>query len=97
MSYFGLVARGHWLDVPNAFLGCLYYTYRILTVNYQYSHSIPLTQLIASCALATTIFLAYQLTLLRELCLLCWTTHLLNVLLWLDAFVRQKRGAVKAE
>ena len=89
MSYFGLVSPGHWLDVPNALLGCLYYTYRIIFgAKYWDTRLIPFTQLIASCALATTIFLAYQLTLLQELCLLCWTTHLINVLLWIDAFVR---------
>jgi uncharacterized membrane protein len=42
-------------------------------------------------AFATTIFLAYQLTfVVKELCIVCWTTHVLNALLWYNVMIGGK-------
>lgn len=79
MSYFGIVAEGHVLDVPNAALGVLYYLYTLLLIS---KMPILVTQIAASAALSSTIFLALKLTQLKELCILCWTTHVINALLW---------------
>lgn len=79
LSFFGLVPEGSFLDVPNAVLGVLYYTWLLLLIDL-----VPeeLTQAIAVAAFGSTVFLAYQLTfVLFELCILCWTTHVINSLL----------------
>lgn len=83
MSYLGIVPSGHFLDVPNALLGAAYYFYRLVL-----DEELPLvfSQLAASGAMAASLFLAYKLTVLEELCILCWTTHVLNLLLFIDAF-----------
>jgi len=80
LSYFGLVERhSHW-DIPNALIGCFYYIYMLALSG---MFPLLLTKTAASMAFLTTIFLAYQLTFtVQELCLVCWTTHVLNALLW---------------
>jgi uncharacterized membrane protein len=35
-------------------------------------------------AMVTSVFLAYKLTTLRELCIVCWTTHAINLYLVLS-------------
>ena len=40
-----------------------------------------ITVILNSCAMSSSIFLAWKLMTLRELCILCFTTHLLNTLL----------------
>eukprot|EP00545_Synedropsis_sp_CCMP1620_P014690 CAMPEP_0119005640 /NCGR_PEP_ID=MMETSP1176-20130426/1845_1 /TAXON_ID=265551 /ORGANISM="Synedropsis recta cf, Strain CCMP1620" /LENGTH=131 /DNA_ID=CAMNT_0006957475 /DNA_START=11 /DNA_END=403 /DNA_ORIENTATION=- len=69
MSYLGIVPEGHLLDVPNAALGALYYTYQLLGRGVFPHH---LTLFAALAAMSSSVFLAYHLTLIRELCLLCW-------------------------
>ena len=80
MSYFGLVPEKSTLDVPNAFLGALYYTYVILYSLGITSSIFPLglTFFANVMAMASSVFLAYKLLVLKKLCLLCWTTHVLN-------------------
>ena len=81
LSYFGLVTEKNIADVPNAFLGALYYTYIILFSAGLTSSIFPLglTFFANSMAMASSVFLAYKLLVLKKLCLLCWTTHVLNL------------------
>jgi uncharacterized membrane protein len=75
LSYFGLVPKEHFLDVPNAALGVVLYTYRLLLEK----TFPPLTKILTVSAFASTVFLAYQLTfVLNDLCLLCWSIHVIN-------------------
>ena len=96
LSYFQIVPNGHLLDVPNAFLGLLYYTTIIimeqLLVKTFYHASLfgKTIILLNSCAMSSSIFLAWKLYTLRELCILCITTHILNTLL-LYHFVKRLR------
>ena len=80
LSFFGLVPEKSMLDVPNAFLGALYYSYVILYSLGITSSFFPLgLTFFANCmAMASSVFLAYKLLVLKKLCLLCWTTHVLN-------------------
>lgn len=80
MSYFGLVEEKSPLDVPNALLGSLYYTYVVLYSTQITSSIFPLglTFFANSLAMSSSVFLAYKLLVLKKLCLLCWTTHVLN-------------------
>jgi uncharacterized membrane protein len=88
LSYFGLVPEGSMLDVPNAALGILFYSWRLLLGNntfkpngFKYGVE-DLTHLITVGAMASSVFLAYQLTfVIVELCVLCWTTHVINSIL----------------
>jgi len=81
LSYFGLVEEKSPLDVPNALLGSLYYTYVVLYSMQITSSIFPLglTFFANSMAMASSVFLAYKLLVLKKLCLLCWTTHVLNL------------------
>lgn len=82
LSLFGIVPSGSALDVPNAALGVVYYTLWLLVLP-----RLPkiLTLVVSSLALASSVFLAVQLLILKELCLLCWTTHVINSRLWFSA------------
>jgi hypothetical protein len=87
ISYFGLVPDDHILNVPNAFLGVLYYTYQLIVRHYM-PHAVTVS--VAMAAMASSLFLAYHLTLLHELCILCWTTHVLNATLLYDTLTTTK-------
>ena len=76
LSYFGIVPEHSILDLPNAALGLIHYMYLLTLQPY-----IPkqITYFMIVMAFASTVFLAYQLTfVLFELCILCWTTHVIN-------------------
>lgn len=75
LSYFGVVPEGSLLDVPNAALGLVYYSYWLFLAK---SVPSPITIFISSMAMASSIFLAIKLVLLGELCILCWSTHVIN-------------------
>ncbi|GAX24682.1 hypothetical protein FisN_4Hh240 [Fistulifera solaris] len=75
LSYFGIVPSGHALDLPNAALGSVFYA-QLLVLRQ------PI-RLFVCAAMMTSIFLAYQLTfVLGDLCILCWSTHIINSILF---------------
>jgi uncharacterized membrane protein len=90
LSYFGIVPDGSTLDLPNAALGLVYYS---LWLTLMPSLPKALKLLIASLAMASSIFLAIQLLILSELCILCWSTHVINARLWWDAYVSFGKAA----
>ena len=76
LSYFGIVPEHSVLDLPNAALGFIHYTF-LLTL--RPVMPMYITYFMIVMAFASTVFLAYQLTfVLFELCILCWTTHVIN-------------------
>ena len=76
LSYFGLVPEHSVLDLPNAALGLMHYIYLLTLRPFAPKY---FTNFMIVMAFASTIFLAYQLTfVLFELCILCWTTHVIN-------------------
>lgn len=76
VSYLGLVKPGHALDWPNAALGVLFYVVHMILAPSKLATAASLL------GLSVSIFLAYQLTfVLKELCVLCFSTHIINVLL----------------
>lgn len=83
LTYFGIVPDGSLFDVPNAALGLTYYTIIFLAEQFlTKTHLVKvLTVCLNSAAMSSSVFLAVKLIQLGELCLLCWTTHLLNTLL----------------
>ena len=81
LSYFSLVPKGSPLDVPNAVLGALYYTFVILYDVKALPLPLGVTFFATCMAMSSSIFLACKLIILKKLCLLCWTTHVLNFLL----------------
>ena len=98
LSYFNVVPNGHMLDVPNAFLGLLYYS-AIFTIE-SFIYHLPsivesmryITFAFNSLAMSSSIYLAWKLIMLQELCILCWTTHLLNTLLLVHYGKRLLKG-----
>lgn len=85
LSYLGLVPKASVLDLPNAALGILHYAYLIFSS----ALSMPktLTSAMVAMSLASSILLAYQLTfVLHDLCVLCWSAHVINAYLFYDHF-----------
>lgn len=79
LSYFGIVPKDHILDVPNALLGALFYLQQLLF------GCIPIFVTLSMC---TSIYLAYQLTfVLGDLCVLCWSTHIINTIVFVKVVV----------
>ncbi len=78
LSYLGIVSKESALNVPNTVLGLIYYGLLLL-----FGASLhPWASLsAASTAMGTSIFLAYTMIVLKELCILCWATHVINSLL----------------
>jgi len=84
LSYFGIVSSGSILDVPNATLGLGYYAIWHMFLLPFFPKQIRL--LVDSLALASSGFLATRLILLSELCVLCWSIHVINARLWWATF-----------
>ncbi len=99
LSYFGIVPEGHILDVPNGLLGMVFYSYTILGYftnkkkafvrnegdTFVLLFAPMMNILISSLAIASSAFLARKLYILRELCVVCVTTHIINMTLWIRA------------
>ena len=94
LSYFHIVPHGHIFDVPNAALGVLYYLltaiYEFILVKWKIPFPFEIIQIASVFAMASSVYLAIILTKLRELCILCWTTHVLNAILIITFFARTK-------
>ncbi len=52
--------------------------------------------MMASLAMSSSVFLAIQLLLLSELCILCWSTHVINARLWWGAYSSFRYRKVKS-
>ena len=59
----------------NSALGLLFYSYWLFLMP-----TLPnvLTIIVSSMAMASSVFLAIKLVILNELCILCWSTHVIN-------------------
>jgi uncharacterized membrane protein len=102
LSYFGIVPEGSALDVPNAALGLSYYSIIFLSESFfAKTDFIKATTVCVNCAaMSSSIFLATKLIQLGELCILCWTTHLLNALLlvyYSRLLMKKDAGRAKAD
>ena len=102
LSYFQLVPPNHILDIPNGILGIIYYTY--MFVRYIIFHddqsSIILRTLftpylnliISTLAMASSLFLGRKLFILKEICVVCMTTHAVNTVLFYRSIMEIIRG-----
>ena len=102
MSFFGLVPEGHVLDVPNGVLGVVFYVYtfvrhflgaktRRATVLFDGS----VNMIIASLAMASSIFLGRKLWIIKELCVVCLSTHVINSTIWTRSLMEMAAGSGK--
>ena len=89
LSYLNIVPPNSTFDLPNGYLGLAYYLVcliraGLLPKNDRFWDS---AQLFASfMSMASSIFLALRLTQLRELCIVCWTTHIINTTLFVKFY-----------
>lgn len=103
LSYFGIVPEGHILDIPNGILGMVFYSYIILGYFNKKRTNVrneggmlillfaPMMNLIiSSLAIASSAFLARKLYILRELCVVCVSTHIINLTVWIRACTRSR-------
>ena len=87
LSFFGIVPEGHILDIPNGYLGIIFYLYTIIRF-YTINKNNPrqpfilfttfMNRFISTMAIASSIFLGRKLYLIRELCVVCVSTHIIN-------------------
>merc|ERR1740121_739747 len=80
LSYFRIVSEGNVLDVPNALLGLIHYTLVLFLENTSSCRN-GVILLLVMIAFSTSVYLAYILTSMNELCILCWSTHFINAVL----------------
>ncbi len=90
LSLFPKVTKGSAFDIPNGILGMLFYTYVLLRCNIMKSSSLFLLDrrinaVICSLALASSIFLARKLYMIKEICIVCLSTHVINTTIFLRA------------
>ena len=90
LSLFPKVTKGSAFDIPNGVLGMLFYTYVLLRCNIMKSSSLFLLDrrinaVICSLALASSIFLARKLYMIKEICIVCLSTHVINTTIFLRA------------
>ncbi|KAL7569849.1 hypothetical protein ACA910_008518 [Epithemia clementina (nom. ined.)] len=79
VSYLGIVPEESPLDLPNAALGIIFYTYRIFLADLFPSY---VTQIATVLGFLSSVFLAYKLTfVLGDLCVLCMSIHVINTVL----------------
>lgn len=96
VSYLGIVEEGHWLDIPNPLIGLIYYTYWLVVRPMPLVPPV-LTALISTLAMMASVFLAYKLLVLHELCVLCWSTHAINLRLIIRAYAQLGEKSVSTE
>ncbi|KAL3766379.1 hypothetical protein ACHAW5_000918 [Stephanodiscus triporus] len=101
LSFFGLIPKGHALDIPNGVLGMLFYFFTIIRFfvkrktqqswggifNVLFGNSIFLV--ISSLALASSVFLGRKLYIIREFCVVCVSTHIINTTVWIRAIMEK--------
>mmetsp|Transcript_15057 Transcript_15057/g.22697 ORF Transcript_15057/g.22697 Transcript_15057/m.22697 type:complete len:193 (+) Transcript_15057:379-957(+) len=91
LSFFGLVPKDSALDIPNGILGMLFYTYVFIRCNMRSSDLILLDRrvnaVVCSLALASSVFLARKLYIIKEICVVCVTTHVLNTTVFCRAIL----------
>jgi len=91
LSFFGLVPKDSALDIPNGILGMLFYTYVFIRCNMRSSELILLDRrlnaVVCSLALASSVFLARKLYIIKEICVVCLTTHVLNTTVFCRAIL----------
>ena len=89
LSYLGIVPIDHILDVPNAFLGLLFYSFIFLLEHFISDKPAWIKGLmlfVNSLAMTSSVILALALWRLRELCVLCISTHLINFALLVHCY-----------
>ncbi|GLD93552.1 hypothetical protein PINS_up002144 [Pythium insidiosum] len=97
LRYHGLVDRGSWLDQPNAILGTGAYS---LFVLYPILRKIPFHEYVYTLgsliAVGLSVYLAYILAfVLRDLCMICVTSYVINAALAWYSFKLLRGGKVK--
>ena len=91
LSFFGLVPKGSALDIPNGILGMLFYIYVFIKHNMRSSNLILLDKrvnvVVCSLALASSVFLGRKLWIIKEICVVCLTTHIINTTVFCRAIL----------
>ena len=112
LSFFGLVPRGHVLDVPNGVLGMLFYAYIIVgyfiggeatrrerrgAAGMYALFGTSVALVVSSLALASSVFLGAKLYAIRELCVVCLSTHAINATLWIRTMMEYGNARDKSK
>mmetsp|Transcript_13367 Transcript_13367/g.27278 ORF Transcript_13367/g.27278 Transcript_13367/m.27278 type:complete len:193 (+) Transcript_13367:169-747(+) len=94
LSYLNLLPHGSTLDVPNAFLGVLFYASLLLLPHLPLPSSFkaPFVKFAATAAFGMTVYLGATLYRKRDVCLLCITTHIINTFIWFTSGSKEWTG-----
>jgi uncharacterized membrane protein len=84
VSFFGMVSKEApiYLNPPNALLGVFFYALMLLLP------PSPIQRLLSTLSLLTTMFLLRILVMKSEICLLCYSTHVINASLFFLTVVK---------
>jgi len=78
LSYWNLVSTNSILNIPNAALGVIFYTAMLISQT-SFPSMIWLQQSMSTMAVLASIYLLYVLVfVLKDICLVCLATHLIN-------------------
>jgi uncharacterized membrane protein len=106
LSFFGVVPPGHWLDIPNGILGMIFYTYIFTRYTSSGTSLIPIlsvlfqpgiNMIISALAMASSLFLGRKLFEIKEVCVVCLTTHMINATLFFRSLKEMSKGGVKCD
>jgi len=87
LSLWGLVPHHHWLDVPNALVGGIYFLIALVYPLYKHVPAMRSLFMGVSCvAIAFCAYLAYVLRyVLHDFCLVCVSSYVINLIIFLAA------------
>jgi uncharacterized membrane protein len=96
LSFFGLVPKNSVFDIPNGILGMVFYVYVFLRCSIMKSSTHFLLDrtvntVMCSLALGSSIFLARKLYVIKELCVVCLSSHVINTTLFYRAVLEMTK------
>ena len=91
LSYFNIVPEDSFFDVPNGVIGLVYYLFSVTRESLVAKENLfwNKVQIFASSlSMMSSIFLAIRLAQLKELCVVCLSSHVINTSLFVIFFSR---------
>ena len=85
-SYFGIIPKDSFLDLPNALYGSLYYTLVLIISIFIHEKKIYLMDVllfISSFAMLLSAYLSYVLATISTVCVICYSTYICNIVIFI--------------
>jgi len=84
-SYFGIIPKDSFLDLPNALYGSLYYSIVFFISIYIHKkiYLIDILLFISSFAMLLSAYLSYVLATISTVCVICYSTYVCNIVIFI--------------